>query len=144
MKTLTLLALLLLSLSSAAGTLDLPKSIFVFTTHDEKPLFVTESKRNGIRLKLYYMDTLKHLEVQLSKGLPSTQDKAEKIASRRIEKFTDEIEKRVARLSEGVSLYQFYGLEKYPAAVVNECHTVYGTADLREVARLWRKAGSCK
>lgn len=144
MKLLSLALLICMSSVANADIRNLPSSIAIFTTHESGVSFLDETRRNGVQVDVYYMDTIPYMEAKLSEGLPTTQREAEKVAARRLAKYAKNIEKRIAKLSEGMNVYQYYGMDSFPSAVINSCYFSYGITDLREVVRQWRSAGACR
>ncbi len=93
----------------------------------------------GVTYRVYQLDALDHLEAELSKGLPATEVEAQAVAMQRIRAMGRELTERG---NEGAWILERalrYGLEKYPAIVVNQGEAlIYGVVDPAEAAALYQ------
>lgn len=120
-------------------------SLEVFTS-GEFPVGGQDDRRlQGASVTVYAVDGLEQFDLALSQNLPTDADAAKAEALRRIGELDDA---RIAPAKDaaiGLAKAVQYGVDRYPAIVVNGTAVVYGVTDLVvAVARyeVWREARS--
>ena len=139
---LTLFGPLLFTAALQAGE---PLTLEVFTAA-EFPVSGRDDRRlQGATVTVYAVDGLEQFDSALSQNLPTDADAAKAEALRRIGELDDA---RIAPAKDaaiGLAKAVQYGVDRYPAIVVNGTAVLYGVTDLVEaVARYeaWREARS--
>ena len=139
---LTLFGPLLFSAALQAGE---PLTLEVFTAA-EFPVSGQDDRRlQGATVTVYAVDGLEQFESTLSQNLPADADAAKAEALRRIGELDDARMAPAKDAAIGLAKAVQYGVDRYPAIVVNGTAVVYGVTDLVEaVARYeaWREARS--
>lgn len=139
---LTLFGPLLFSAALQAGE---PLTLEVFTGA-EFPVSGQDDRRlEGGSVTVYAVDGLKQFEATLSRNLPAGANAAKAEALRRIGELDDARMAPAKDAAIGLAKAVQYGVDRYPAVVVNGTAVVYGVTDLVEaVARYeaWREARS--
>ncbi len=109
-----------------------PTYIEVFTTADE-PITAMDTvvqQYPDIVLRVHSLDAIKRTEDKLSKGLPADPEKAERMVLTRLQQLGKtshgELEHSATSLAKAVQ----YGVEKYPAIVIDGEFVIYGLTDL--------------
>jgi integrating conjugative element protein (TIGR03757 family) len=126
---LTLFGSFLISSTPQAGT---QLSIEVFTT-TEFPISGKDDLRlQGARVTEYFVDGLKHVESTLSESLPNDAETAKAEALRRIEQLDGAHMVPAKSAAIGLAKAVHYGVDRYPAIVLDVRAVVYGVTDLVE------------
>jgi integrating conjugative element protein (TIGR03757 family) len=114
----------------------------VFTTKEQKVRseFHAESMTpdQDIDLQVYHFDGIQQFESLLSKELPTHFKQAKKIALQRLEHFDSKLMESVQKAAIGLSKAMQYGLDRYPAIVLDSQAVVFGITDLEQALRLYR------
>lgn len=120
-------------------------SLEVFTTLD-RPLSESSSKEASsgrFHLQVYNLDGLAQVESALSSNLPSEPEAAHAEALRRIARLDSGEKAAGRRAASGLAKAQQYGIDRYPAVVINGEAVVYGLTDINVARRRysdWREA----
>ena len=136
---------MLLALMLPAGawsqSVDMP-SVEVFASSEQEVLVPADAPSRRVRVEVYQLDGLHQLETRLSAQLPNDSVAAQRVALQRIGQLdhhdTDTLRSGAVGLAKALQ----YGLDRYPATVINATVVVYGTTDI-ELAlsryRSWRE-----
>lgn len=133
-----LFVLTLVSTCAVASTQ--PKKIEVF--YDFSAGNVSEIEIAGVELVYYQLDKPAGLQGDISKKLPTNLDDAAAFMSRYAN--SDEGKKQIQAIVDGYQgVGRAYGLgvNKLPAAVIDEHYVVYGTTDVNQALRIYQKQG---
>ena len=135
---LTLFGPLLFSAALQAGE---RLSLEVFTAAEFPVSGQDDRRMQGATVTVYAIDGLEHFESTLSQSLPADADAAKAEALRRIGELDDARMAPAKDAAIGLAKAVQYGVDRYPAIVVNGTAVLYGVTDLGEaVARYeaWR------
>jgi integrating conjugative element protein (TIGR03757 family) len=95
-----------------------------------------------VRVEVYPLDGLHQLETTLSAQLPNDSVAAQRVALQRIGQLDAHDRDTLRSAAVGLAKALQYGLDRYPATVINATAVVYGTTDV-ELAlsryRSWRE-----
>jgi integrating conjugative element protein (TIGR03757 family) len=112
----------------ADGTL----SVEVFTT-SERPVSVADHDRlRAAVVTTYAVDGLERFQSALSEGLPGDHKAAKAEALHRVQQLDDTRMAPAKSAAIGLAKAIQYGVDRYPAIVLNERAVVYGVTDLVE------------
>lgn len=139
---LTLFGPLLFSAALQAGE---PLTLEVFTAAAFPVSGLDDHRLQGASVTVYAVDGLEQFESTLSQNLPAAADAAKVEALRRIGELNDARMAPAKDAAIGLSKAVQYGVDRYPAVVVNGTAVVYGVTDLVEAAaryEAWREARS--
>lgn len=139
---LTLFGPLLISGAVLAGE---PLSLEVFIAAGIQISGEGDSRLQEATVTVYAVDGLEQFESALSQNLPADSDAAMAEALRRIGELDDARMASAKDAAMGLAKAVQYGVDRYPAVVINGTAVVYGVTDLVEsVARYeaWREAQS--
>jgi integrating conjugative element protein (TIGR03757 family) len=107
-------------------------SIEVFTT-SERPVVGADHHRLGsATVTTYAVNGLERFQSALSEGLPADHKAAKVEALRRIQQLDDTRMAPAKNAAIGLAKAIQYGVDRYPAIVLNERAIVYGVTDLVE------------
>ena len=139
---LTLFGPLLFSAALQAGE-SLVLEVFIAT---EFPVSGRDDRRlQGATVTVYAVDGLEQFESTLSQNLPADVDAAKVEALRRIGELDDARMAPAKDAAIGLAKAMQYGVDRYPAIVVNGIAVVYGVTDLVDAAaryETWRRGQS--
>lgn len=139
---LTLFRPLLVSAALQAGE---PLSLEVFTA-TEFPVSGQDDRRlQGATVTVYAVDGLDQFESTLSQNLPAEADLAKAEALRRISELDDARMAPAKEAAIGLAKGVQYGVDRYPAIIVNGTAVIYGVTDLVESVahyEAWRESRS--
>ena len=109
-----------------------PTYIEIFTTADQ-PITAIDAvvqQYPDIVVRVHKLDAIKQTEEKLSEGLPADPDKAERLVLMRLQQLSkttlSQLEHSATSLAKAVQ----YGVEKYPAIVIDGEFFIYGLIDL--------------
>jgi len=86
---------------------------------------------------VYRLDGLALAQDQLSEGLPSDPDEAERIAAQRLDE-QPMLNEQMMQAGQGLTLAHLqYRLDRYPAVVFDGATVIYGVTDLAVAYRLY-------
>lgn len=120
-------------------------SLEVFTAAEFPVSGQDDRRMQGATVTVYAIDGLEHFESTLSQNLPAEADAAKVEALRRIGELDGTRMAPAKDAAMGLAKAVQYGVDRYPAIVVNGNAVLYGVTDLVEaVARYeaWREARS--
>ncbi len=126
--------LFVLSQATQAGnrTALVPIHIEIFTTADQ-PISAMDAlvqEYPDTVFRVHKLDAIKHTEDNLSEGLPADPEKAERLVLTRLQQLgkttLGELEHSATSLAKALQ----YGVEKYPAIVIDGEFVIYGLTDL--------------
>ena len=139
---LTLFGPLLFTAALQAGE---PLTLEVFTAA-EFPVSGQDDRRlQRASVTVYAVDGLEEFESTLSQNLPADADAAKAEALRRIGELDDARMAPAKDAAIGLAKAVQYGVDRYPAVVVNGTVVVYGVTDLVDAAaryEAWRRGQS--
>jgi integrating conjugative element protein (TIGR03757 family) len=106
--------------------------------------------RDGSRLRIasvtiYRLDGLAEFEAALSQDLPAGADAAKAEALRRIGELDEERMAPMKHAALGLAKAVHYGIDRYPAIVIDETAVIYGVTDLDDALQryaAWQEAKS--
>jgi integrating conjugative element protein (TIGR03757 family) len=122
-----------------------PHGIEVFTVSDQPTRGGDALRSRPVEIRVYEVDGLGHLESVLSKDLPHDADAAKLEALRRIGELDDGQITSGREAADGLAKALQYGVDRYPAIVINGSAVIYGVSDLVEALQryeAWREAQS--
>ena len=90
-------------------------------------------------VRVYEIDGVDRFEEDLSSGLSADADIARGEALERIGRLTEGHLQRVRRVALGLSKAVQYGIDRYPAIVLDGEAVIYGVTDVEEAVRLYRR-----
>ncbi|MGE4044239.1 MAG: TIGR03757 family integrating conjugative element protein [Acetobacteraceae bacterium] len=120
-------------------------SLEVFTAAEFPVSGQDDRRMQGATVTVYAIDGLEQFESTLSQSLPADADAAKAEALRRIGELDDARMAPAKDAAIGLAKAVQYGVDRYPAIVVNGTAVLYGVTDLGEaVARYeaWRAVRS--
>ncbi|MBX3707127.1 MAG: TIGR03757 family integrating conjugative element protein [Pseudomonadales bacterium] len=130
----TLLGPLLFSTVLHAGD---PLTLEVFTTAEFPVSGQDDRQLQGATVTVYAVDGLDQFESALSHNLPAVADAAKAEALRRIGELSDARMTSAKDAAIGLAKIAQYGVDRYPAVVVNGTAVVYGVTNLVDAAALY-------
>lgn len=139
---LTLFGPLLFSAALQAGE---PLTLEVFTAAGFPVSGQDDRRLQGATVTVYAVDGLEQFESTLSRNLPADADAASAEALRRIGELDDARMAPAKDAAIGLAKAVQYGVDRYPAVVVNGTVVVYGVTDLVDAAaryEAWRRGQS--
>jgi len=120
-----------------------PPAIEVFTVRNKPIGGGHDLQPRSIAIQVYDIDGLGHLESALSKDLPSAPGAAKSEALRRIGELNDVQMASVTEAADGLAKAVQYGVDRYPAIVIDGTVVIYGLTDVGNAInqyRTWRGA----
>lgn len=120
-------------------------SLEVFTAAEFPVSGQDDRRMQGATVTVYAIDGLEQFDLALSQNLPTDADAAKAEALRRIGELDDARMAPAKDAAIGLAKAVQYGVDRYPAIVVNGTAVLYGVTDLGEaVARYeaWRAVRS--
>ena len=97
---------------------------------DSKQLPIPVLQKPGLTVTLYDLSAPKHIEQELSAGLPNNPEAAAKVASQFIQANQDNLAQRLMMAYQSHTKAMDYGLTHYPALVFNGQAIIYGVIDV--------------
>ena len=97
---------------------------------DSKQLPIPVLQKPGLTVTLYDLSAPKHIEQELSAGLPTNPDAAAKVASQFIQANQEALAQRLMMAYQSHTKAMDYGLTHYPALVFNCQAIIYGVTDV--------------
>ena len=109
-----------------------PTHIDIFTTAEQPitAMDVVVQQYSGIVLRVHKLDAIKHTEDKLSEGLPADPENAERLVLRRLQQLGKTTHRELEHSATSLAKAVQYGVEKYPAIVINGELVIYGLTDL--------------
>ncbi|PLW83344.1 TIGR03757 family integrating conjugative element protein [Kineobactrum sediminis] len=121
-----LLAILVSSPPSAAEP---PYQVELFTTSAHQTPMHHDAAGQDFQLTVYYLDGLAQLNATLSHQLPPSPAKAKATAAARLGALTQSQQAQLQTTAMGLLAARRYGLQRYPAIVINGEAVTYGFTD---------------
>jgi integrating conjugative element protein (TIGR03757 family) len=106
--------------------------IEVFTTSERPVVGVDHQRLGSATVTTYAVNGLERFQSALSEGLPADPEKAKTEALRRVQQLDDTRMAPAKNAAIGLATAIQYGVDRYPAIVLNERAVVYGMTDLVE------------
>ena len=126
-----------------------PHLIEVFTVGDSPvtgEIATNQQPDHGTtELQVYELDGIQHIEVQLSQGLTADPEQSKRIVLQRIQQLDQTGRAQAQRAAMGLAKAMQYGIDRYPAIVLDGEVAIYGVTDIREVLQRyqqWREDGT--
>jgi len=117
--------------------------IFITTDRPIKRLDAFVSRRPEVNLRVHTLDAIETLEEELSRGLPADPHQAKRLALARLQQLSKDTRSQLEHSATSIAAALHYGVEKYPAIVIDAEFVVYGLTDpfrALEHYRRWRLA----
>ncbi|PVV16020.1 MAG: integrating conjugative element protein [gamma proteobacterium symbiont of Ctena orbiculata] len=120
----------------------------VFTTTDVP--IVGEAGTNSqafhgqAEFHVYELDRIRRTEANLSQGLPVDPEQSKRVVLQRFQQLSEEDRARMQRAAMGLAKAMQYGVDRYPAIVLDGEAVVYGVTDVQTALayyRAWRQEG---
>ena len=126
-----------------------PPVIEVFTSA-ERPLIETDANDSGgdlqgLAITVYEIDGIQSLERELSLDLPVEPQPSKAMVLRRIQQLDVAGRAQVQHTALGLAKAVQYGVDRYPAIVLDGEVAIYGVTDIREALQRyqqWREGGT--
>jgi len=112
-----------------------PLSIEAFTAGKSQITGVEDERLRVTTVTTYTVDGLERFESGLSEGLPQDPEAAKAEALRRVQQLDDPRMAPAKNAAIGLAKAIQYGIDRYPAIVLNERAVVYGVTDLVEALK---------
>ena len=110
----------------------------LFTTSAHQAQIRHEAVGQEFKLTVYYLGGLAQLNATLSHQLPPNPAKAKAMAATRIGALSSEQQAQLQTTATGLLAARQYGLERYPAIVINGEAVTYGLTDPAEAVGLYK------
>lgn len=118
---------ILLSMPLSAGE---PRyQVELFTTSAHQAQIGHEEAAHDFKLTVYYLDGLARLNATVSLQLPPNPAKAKAMAATRLGALSSDQQAQLQTTATGLLAARQYGLERYPAIVINGKTVTYGLTD---------------
>lgn len=107
--------------------------IELFTTTDLQFIELVdeeEGSSRSINLQVYELNGIQLVEAELSRNLTADPAQSKRILLQRIQELDEQTRKRMQRSATGLARAMQYGIDRYPAIVINGQVIVYGVTDL--------------
>jgi len=132
---------LLLNHIASATAADSSLFVEVFTTADFPVIENSASamsQNNMIRVEHYKIDSLHRLQEKLSEELPPESGRAKQRVLQRLGTLSPETNKAIEQAATGLAKAMQYGLDRFPAMVINGEVVMYGVTELAVAVRWYR------
>ena len=99
---------------------------------------------NGPSTTVYIVDRIDRLQQALSEGLPAEPKAAKQDALQRFQRMDAQLSSELENAAKGLVQAMQYGIDRYPAIVIDGKAVVYGVTDVKATTRLyeqWREGG---
>ena len=120
-----------------------PHLIEVFTVGDSPvtgEIATNQQPDHGTtELQVYELDGIQHIEVQLSQGLTADPEQSKRIVLQRIQQLDQTGRAQAQRAAMGLAKAMQYGIDRYPAIVLDGEVAIYGVTDIREVLQRYQQ-----
>jgi len=96
-------------------------------------------------LQVYQLDGIQYIEAHLSQGLTADPEQSKRIVLQRIQQLDQTGRAQVHHTALGLTKAVQYGVDRYPAVVLDGEVAIYGVTDIREVLQRyqqWREGGT--
>jgi integrating conjugative element protein (TIGR03757 family) len=120
-----------------------PHLIEVFTVGDSPvtgEIATNQQPDHGTtELRVYELDGIQHIEVQLSQGLTADPEESKRIVLQRIQQLDQTGRAQAQRAAMGLAKAMQYGIDRYPAIVLDGEVAIYGVTDIRDALRRYQQ-----
>ena len=120
-----------------------PHLIEVFTVGDSPvtgEIATNQQPDHGTtELQVYELDGIQHIEVQLSQGLTADPEQSKRIVLQRIQQLDQTGRAQAQRAAMGLAKAMQYGIDRYPAIVLDGEVAIYGVTDIREALQRYQQ-----
>jgi integrating conjugative element protein (TIGR03757 family) len=103
-------------------------TVEAFTDNGQLP--IQALSKPGLTVTLYDLSAPRHIEQELSAGLPNNPEAAAKVASQFIQANQETLAQRLMMAYQSHTKAMDYGLTHYPALVFNGQAVIYGVTDV--------------
>jgi integrating conjugative element protein (TIGR03757 family) len=90
-------------------------------------------------ITVYYIDRIDRIQQELSKDLPANPEAAKQTALRRFQRMDNKLSHELENASNGLLQAMQYGIDRYPAIVLDGNAVVYGITDVRAAIQRYRQ-----
>ena len=113
----------------ANSTSSSPSPSVIVITSDERPVNVASVP--NVHITVFNLDDVRTIEDQLGKGLPADKQLAKAIVQQRIAEIGQpQLNESIRSAYQGISLAMRYGIDRYPAIVIDGRVIVYGVVNV--------------
>jgi len=134
------LALLLGELSNAENLTSATRMEFFITA--DQPIERLDAfvlRHPDIALRVHALDAIEKLEDELSRDLPADPQQAKRLALARLKQLSKGTRAQLQHSATAIATALHYGVEQYPAIVLDAEFVVYGLADPYRALQLYRR-----
>ena len=136
--TFRVLPVILVFCANLAFASALPKNIKIFSAQGMSQIEFDEVQFAETDVEVYDISLLKGIEDALSHNLSDNPEVARKQANERIDSNFDWLNTSLKSATDGYVLVEKFGINKFPAVVINDKFVIYGTTDPTEILQIWR------
>jgi len=126
-----------------ARSAETPTRLEVFVTADtrmsEEADIESPTIDGRIDVQFYEIDAIRHVESELSKDLVPDPEQSRRIVLRRIQQLPDTDRARMQSAATGLAKSLYYGIDRYPAIVLDREFVIYGVTDIREALHRYQQ-----
>jgi len=118
-------------------------SVEVFSVADRRVAMMLDSDQKAISAAVYEIDGIQRFQAFLSQDLPGDPEAAKQTALKRVGQLDAGQKESIRRAALGLAKASQYGLDRYPAVVLEGRAVVYGVTSLADALdhyRQWQKA----
>ena len=126
-----------------------PHLIEVFTTADSPvtgEIATNQQPDHGTtELQIYQLNGIQYIEAQLSQGLTADPEQSKRIVLQRIQQLDQTGRAQAQHAAMGLAKAMQYGIDRYPAIVLDGEVAIYGVTDIREALQRyqqWQEGGT--
>ena len=135
--TFRVLSVILVFCASLAFASALPKNIKIFSAQGMSQIEFDEVRFAESDVEVYDISLLKSVEYALSSNLSDNPEVARKQANERIDSNFEWLKTSLKSATNAYVLIEKFGINKFPAVVINDKFVIYGTTDPTEILRIW-------
>ena len=135
--TFRVLSVILVFCASLAFASALPKNIKIFSARGMSQIEFDEVRFAESDVEVYDISLLKSVEFALSNNLSDNPEVARKQANERIDSNFEWLKTSLKSATNAYVLVEKFGINKFPAVVINDKFVIYGTTDPTEILRIW-------
>ena len=135
--TFRVLPVILVFCANLAFASALPKNVKIFSTQGMSQIDLDEVRFAEADVEVYDISLLKSVEYALSNNLSDNPEVARKQANERIDSNFEWLKTSLKSAMNAYVLVEKFGINKFPAVVINDKFVIYGTTDPTEILRIW-------
>ena len=135
--TFRVLPVILVFCANLAFASALPKNVKIFSAHGMSQIDLDEVRFAEADVEVYDISLLKSVEYALSNNLSDNPEVARKQANERIDSNFEWLKTSLKSAMNAYVLVEKFGINKFPAVVINDKFVIYGTTDPTEILRIW-------